>query len=376
MGWAATTTMISGPEAAVASCWARVQEKHTSEEVSMGLCEDWDASLAEPVLNEAGAQKLQETGPHCGFSDPLLEELSATPLVGSLLGIRADGGEPNITAPADARIKLLSCDHCEGIYHWWMARASDLLGQAAAPQSQLPSAADGGRHELESRLHRELSQALKVVTPQGLAAATHLDSTEGMSFSHGGPHMRRAEKRALPLRQALDSALRALQLSDGTELAAAVRSARTHLRAWDMAEEDVEDRHRRRDHDLGGACGIDDIDDPEDDENCYSAENGYGGGGMGICFQFRDRGHCSWGARCRYRHSRYPGACGRKCLECRLVSTLALKLCSVHLGEVGEALQQWLQLRSGEQRRGVSGFLERAAALGHWVLINHDNEGC
>jgi len=127
----------------------------------------------------------------------------------------------------------------------------------------------------------------------------------------------------------------------------------------------------------------DDPDDPDEDDDGY----GYGYGGR-VCFQFRDRGYCSYGASCRFRHPNYSTGCSRDCFDCSFTTRQALKLGSEHLNEVEKALQVGGQTKlssDGEMLKvaarnevllGVKAFLERAAALDHWVLINHDNDGC
>ena len=414
MGWAATTTMLSGPEVPVHRCWSAIQEAHDECEFSF----EWGPGLAESLRKEDGVQEMQKTGPHCGYSDPLLEELAAIPHVGTKLGLVANGDMPEIRDPADERIVLLSHDGDESIRHWWMARASDLLepiGTTAVAQARaamrricegcgesvhltgaqfccrcgnaLPDAgADDGRRELMNRLKRELAQARQAVTPS--PSAFSVDGTQGMRFEHAGPHQRRTEKYASPVRYAVETALRTLEKpvsqQQTTELRDAVRTARTSLMSWDRRDDEIEERRRNRD--LGGSYGdrdvSDDPEDPDDDDDGY----GYTYGGR-ICFQFRDRGYCSYGAACRFRHPNYTSGCSRTCHSCSFATRQALKLCSEHLYQVEEALQlksnafatdaeMIASAARNEQLCGVSGFLARAAALDHWVLINHDNDGC
>lgn len=415
MGWAATTTIISAPEAAAKRAWTTLQSNF--ESYREGECGSYELDAGLAMGKEAGAQTLSKTGPHCGYSDPLLEELSAMRHVGSKLGLFARGDIPSVASqPPDPRVQLLSADEDEGFHYWWMAPASALLesGGSTSAASQpgaislacikcgasvhlrgaqfcgtcgerLPSTSeDAGRTGLLVRLRRELGQAMQAVS-YAQPGVRQVDGTSGMLFKHNGPHRRRADEYALPVRQQLATALDALskpvaQPAQGNELSSSIKAARAALRAWDSRDDELEERRRGRD--FGGAYGDDDPDDPDDDEDdCY----GYGGGR--VCFQFRDQGWCSYGSSCRYRHPRYPAGCRRDCLDCGFAVRQALKLCSEHLGEVEDALQiVWQPFVSDgemiaaaaqrEQVAGVAGFLTRAAALGHFVLINHDNEGC
>ncbi|EOD39869.1 hypothetical protein EMIHUDRAFT_223435 [Emiliania huxleyi CCMP1516] len=306
MGWAATTTIISAPEAAAKRAWTTLQSNFESYREG-----------------ECGSYELD-----AGLAMGKGQELSAMRHVGSKLGLFARGDIPSVASqPPDPRVQLLSADEDEGFHYWWMAPASALLesGGSTSAASQpgaislacikcgasvhlrgaqfcgtcgerLPSTSeDAGRTGLLVRLRRELGQAMQAVS-YAQPGVRQVDGTSGMLFKHNGPHRRRADEYALP-------------------------------------------------------------------------------------------GWCSYGSSCRYRHPRYPAGCRRDCLDCGFAVRQALKLCSEHLGEVEDALQIVRQpfvsdgemiaaAAQREQVAGVAGFLTRAAALGHFVLINHDNEGC
>ena len=398
MGWAATTTVVSAPEDECRRCWSELAEMCKPDE---GVWPDfeWSAKRSgciESFCTSTTVVKMSKTGPHCGMSDPLLEELSALPHVSVALGLVADGASPRIDGPANTS-QILFLDNFggdESMRCWWLAPASALLPPAGAASSSTPSgpaavhrtcacgesvhlamarfcggcgsklptaADDAGRTSLMNRVRRELSLAKQAVTP--VASSRYAQGVEGMCFEHRGPHAERAEAAAAPLRIALEAALRALDKmpSQGLELTQNVQAARSSLRTWDAQHDEHANRRFRRD-----PYG-DDEDDEDDDEE---AEYGYG---------------------------RRAG-CGRECFECDFTERSALQYASEHLAQVEAALllehpglrgpnshsaeqfasdgERIKAATEHERLSGLPGFLARAAALGHYLLINYDNDGC
>lgn len=357
------------------------------------------------LQNQADTQCIRKLGPHCGNSDPLIEEMAALPEFRDLhLNVfKSDfGGCPaevcigSVSFPAGYHGPVAFKDRSEvdgpeGHHCWWMAPARALLQASTTAQSPAHGPCACGQ-----KLHlpgaRFCSACASELPDAGDAAAVRAVCERvggdllamsvaivSMKFKHNSPHKDHGLAQGRIFNVAVDRVLAALLTatsSSSTGLLEAVRSLRTAHDAW---HGDLSSNRFGTDYDgTDSLCyEFDDFALAEEDRPFPTR----------LCKYFTRGQHCPFGTRCKFLHSHMR--CGPDCIDCVMVESHACRLAGVRLWEIESTLLLRQDLCSSKfesdaemlrvsasraHQNTIMGILATAATKGHYLIINHDND--
>lgn len=349
MGWAACTTVISCPEADAKRCWETIGRpedvpNYDNDDYVHDTRSYWSIDCVHDISRQDGVRRIQKTGPHCGMSDPLIEEMAKMPEFRDLGVQVSSGGEVSnivdVAFPRDGYegpIKFwgYECDPGQESRFWWMVPASAVFrGGAGAPSAPAPCACGQRTHLPGARFG--CGCAAKLPDAETTAAVAALRKRvrgdlqglqkllRDMKFKHESPHKEYADEQAATIGrfvlQADADLVRPLAaLECNRTLMQAVSSAKSAFEDWQDHRHEIENSRSTSDY-VDEYYGLDGYYYDDEDEG-YPTR---------LCRNYIRGQHCRFGASCKFLHSFEK--CGPDCRECTFIELMVLRQADTYMG--------------------------------------------